>query len=123
MGCIVSISDLTAQFLTSRVNGHLQIDWRRTAALCVFGTFYYGLIARKIYFVDESFFGPGRALLKATVDCSVHTPFLLIPCFYTITGAVKGQSLEEMRVQLRDEWWTASTASIAYWLPMMWLNF
>jgi len=122
-GSILTISDLTAQFVSSRFTDNYRFDLRRTFALCAFGTFYYGLIARKLYFVYESVFGPGRAVLKASVDCSIHTPFLLLPCFYAITGTFKGQTPIEIYEQFKKEWWTSSTASIAYWYPMMWINF
>ena len=122
-GFILTISDGTAQYLSSQFIENYKFDWRRTLALCTFGTFYYGLIARKIYFIYELTLGPGRPILKAFIDCSIHTPFLLLPCFYFMTGIIKGQSVNGIALQLKDEWYTCSTASLAYWVPMMWFNF
>ena len=122
-GSILTISDMTAQLVSSRFIDNYRFDLQRTFALGLFGTFYYGLIARKLYFIYESVFGPGRAMLKASIDCAAHTPFLLLPCFYAITGTVKGQSPMEIYEQFKAEWWTSSTASIAYWYPMMFINF
>ena len=122
-GSILSISDFTAQTVSSRFIDNYRFDTQRTLALCLFGTFYYGLVMRKLYFVYETAFGPGRPLFKAMIDCTVHTPFLLLPCFYAMTGAVKGQRPMEIYEQFKAEWWTSSTASIAYWLPVMLFNF
>ena len=122
-GSILSISDLTAQCISSCFIENYKIDLQRTLAMGVFGTFYYGLIARKLYFVYESVFGPGRVVTKAVIDCCVHTPFVLLPCFYAITGTVKGQSPTQVYEQFKSEWWTSSTASVAYWYPMMMFNF
>lgn len=122
-GSILTVSDLTAQWLTSKFTANYKFDFRRTLALGTFGVFYYGLIARGLYSIYERAIGPGRPLLKTMVDCGVHTPFLLIPCFYFSTGFIKGQTFSEITSQLKQEWWTSSTASLAYWLPMMWFNF
>jgi len=120
---ILTISDVTAQWISSWFTEHYRFDGQRTLALCLFGTFYYGLAMRKIYFVYESVLGPGRPVFKAVVDCAVHTPFVLLPSFYVTTGLVKGQRPLEIYEQFKREWWTSSTASVAYWLPMMVFNF
>eukprot|EP01084_Bolivina_argentea_P174009 301421_1 len=122
-GSILTISDFTAQKISSRFIDNYVYDYRRTIALGVFGTFYYGLIARSIYFVYERFIGPGRPVIKSMIDCCVHTPFLLIPCFYYITGTIKGQKLSEINTQLKSEWFVSSTGSVLYWIPIMWFNF
>ena len=122
-GSILTLSDLTAQCVSSRFIDDYRFDLRRTLALCTFGTFYYGLVCRKLYFVYGSLFGPGRAMLKASIECGVHTPFLFIPCFYGITGTIKGQRPTDIYEQLKTEWWTSAPATMAYWYPMMWINF
>ncbi len=40
-----------------------------------------------------------------------------------MTGAIKGQSPNEIMSQLRKEWLTASLGSVVYWIPVMALNF
>mmetsp|Transcript_12094 Transcript_12094/g.23293 ORF Transcript_12094/g.23293 Transcript_12094/m.23293 type:complete len:101 (-) Transcript_12094:187-489(-) len=52
------------------------------------------------------------------IDCYLHTPFLLIPSFYALTGSIKGQTPKEWGRQLRDEWMTASFGSVLYWTPV-----
>eukprot|EP00483_Globobulimina_turgida_P011601 UN11623 len=121
-GSILTISDCTAQLITSKFRDNYKFDWRRTLALCTFGTFYYGLIARKIYFVYELLLGPSKPILKAFIDCAIH-PIIFIPFFYFITGTVKGQTPKQITLQLNNEWYTCYTAFFAYWLPMMWFNF
>lgn len=122
-GSILTLSDMTAQYLSSNFVKNYKYDFRRTVALGLFGTFYYGLVARKIYFVYELVLGPNKPMLKALIDCGLHSPFILLPCFYFMTGLIKGQSVNSITTQLSEEWWTSSTATFAYWLPMMWVNF
>ena len=52
-----------------------------------------------------------------------HSPLLLVPSFYLITGHVKGQSLSATLAQLRDEWLTASFGTAVIWTPVCVLNF
>ena len=62
-------------------------------------------------------------MCKTFVDVYLHTPFLLLPSFYIITGASKGQSLGESLDLLRREWFTASFGSCLFWTPVCALNF
>ena len=71
----------------------------------------------------DKLLGPGKAILKANIDCAVHTPFLLIPTFYFVTGTIKGQKVNEVAIQLRNEWFNASFYSWLYWTPLMYINF
>ena len=63
------------------------------------------------------------AALKVGLDVYVHSPLLLVPSFYMITGTVKGQSLWHSLEQLRSEWLTASFGTAVFWTPLCFLNF
>ena len=36
--------------------------------------------------------GPRMPMVTMFVDVFIHTPIVLIPCFYYLTGAIKGES-------------------------------
>lgn len=122
-GTLLSVSDLTAQFVTSRFVENYTFDLQRSFALCMFGTFYHGIVSRKIYFIYEYLWGPGRPFLKTFVDCGIHTGFSVIPCFYMMTGLLKGQSANQIYDQFQREWITSWTATSVYWTPLMFINF
>ena len=53
----------------------------------------------------------------------LHGTLLLVPSFYAITGAVKGQTAEQTATQLRKEFFHASFGTCAFWTPACFLNF
>jgi len=98
-------------------------NMRRCAALMAFGLIYYGGPLKFIYLGFDRWLGPKRAMLKASLDVLVHTPFLAIPAYFIITGTVKGQTPGEIQAQMREEWFDASTGSMIFWLPVCMINF
>jgi hypothetical protein len=75
------------------------------------------------YLRYDRYIGPGRPLFTTFVDVCVHTPFFLLPCFYLLTGTIKGQSLSTTANQFQNEWLEASTGSILFWFPAQYLCF
>jgi len=122
-GGVLTFSDLTAQCLSSRFVDNYTFDTRRTFALWIFGTFYYGIIGRSIYTVYEVMFGPKRAWAKAFMDIGPHTWMVLIPSFYFITGYAKGYDTAHITQQLRKEYLVSSSGTALYWLPVMYVSF
>lgn len=95
-------------------------DKRRTLGMTTFGLFYYGFPCKLLYMSYERVLGPGVPIVKAVFDSCVHTPFVLIPSFYFVTCTVKGQESHGPKgwiQQLEREWYVASTASAAFWVP------
>ena len=118
-------ADLVVQaVLQSDPNG---VDWQHTASLAIFGGWHYGGPAKFLYLWYDRFFGVApnfrTAVMKMGFDVYVHGTFLLVPSFYLITGAIKGQTLQQIWSQLRQEWFTASFGSALYWTPLCVLNF
>jgi hypothetical protein len=113
-GGILASADITAQWIT----GVEKWDSDRTLSLTAFGLIYYGGPCKWLYLRYDQFIGPGRPMLTMFVDVYLHTPFMLIPSFYLITGTLKGQSLSLTASQLRNEWLEASFGSALYWTPM-----
>jgi len=71
----------------------------------------------------DKILGHGRWFSKMFIDVYIHTPFVLIPSFYGITGSIKGQSVDKWSSQLRNEWLVASFGSVLYWTPMQCVAF
>mmetsp|Transcript_32355 Transcript_32355/g.78552 ORF Transcript_32355/g.78552 Transcript_32355/m.78552 type:complete len:193 (+) Transcript_32355:213-791(+) len=111
----------------ARADKRSGIDWARTAGLAVFGAWHYGGPAKFIYLWYDRVFGKALTLrtaaYKTAIDVYVHSPFLLLPSFYLITGAVKGQSLSKSVEQLRREWYQAAFGTALFWTPVCWGNF
>ena len=82
------VADLTAQKMTG-VDGQ-PMDRTRTLALGTFGVFYYGFPAKALYLMYDRVLGPRMPMMTMLVDVFIHTPIILIPCFYYLTGAIKG---------------------------------
>ena len=119
---ILSLADVTCQRLEQR-SSTFRWQTRRTFALTCFGLFYYGGPCKFLYLRYDRWFpltlGATRTALRKTfVDVCLHTPFLLLPSFYLITGTVKGQRLEESLGTLRSQWLEAATGSVLFWLPV-----
>ena len=126
-GSILCLADLTCQSLLERNATSKQFDARRTAALALFGMWHYGVPAKSLYLLYDHLLGVDgtlrTAMLKVLLDEYVHTPLLLIPSFYLITGLVRGRTLTEIRRQLRREWFIASFGSALFWTPLQLVNF
>jgi len=116
---ILSTADIAAQ----RTVGIEKWDWKRTLSLGVFGLLYYGFPLKAIYLGYDKVLGQNQHMTKMFIDVYLHTPFLLIPCFYGITGTVKGEGIRSWTSQLREEWLEASFGSILYWTPIQVLCF
>ncbi len=71
----------------------------------------------------DRFIGPGRPVFTMCIDVFLHTPFVLLPCFYGWTGAVKGQDTSTTIEQFQKEWLEASTGSVLFWAPTMYAGF
>jgi len=125
-GGIITVADLTCQSTVQWDAAH-GIDWQRTTGLALFATWHYGVPAKYLYLMYDRVLGTGptlrTALSKMLVDVYVHSPFLLVPSFYLITGTCKGQSLAESTDQLRREWFTASFGTALFWTPLCTINF
>jgi len=121
---ILTCSDLTCQAVERLISGQQPKpawDWRRTLSLAVFGCLYYGGPMKFIYLTyDRLTLGPGK---KTIIDVCLHTPFLLIPSYYMMTGPIKGFTLNDSFMNLQAQWFESSTGSVAFWLPMAALNF
>ena len=123
---VIGTADIACQTLFQRKEGG-GLDWRRTLGLTIFGGWHYGGPAKLFYLSYDKIFGVAPhlrvAAMKMVVDVYGHTPFILIPSFYIITGAFKGQTLEQSVAQLRVEWWEASFGSALFWTPICLANF
>lgn len=123
---VVCSADLTCQLAFQR-SADGSIDWPRTIGLTVFAAWHYGGPAKFLYLTYDRLLGTAPhmqvAVKKMLCDVYVHTPFLLIPSFYAITGAFKGQSLTGSVAQLKAEWFEASFGSALFWTPICAFNF
>jgi len=123
---VICSADITCQTLFQRSDDGRH-DWNRTVGLTVFGGWHYGGPAKFLYLTYDRVFGTAPlarvAACKVLCDVYVHTPFLLIPSFYAITGQFKGQTLAESLAQCRREWFEASFGSALFWTPLCFMNF
>lgn len=122
-GTILTISDCAAQYFSSWGVYGYKHDWRRTFALCMFGTFYYGTVARAIYAYYEWYFGVQQVLQKTIIDCCIHGPLIVVPCFYFMTGVIKGESLTDIHQQFKREFMVTAVGTLLYWIPVMFISF
>jgi hypothetical protein len=113
----------TADYCAQKITGIEVWDRERTLALSAYGFLYYGGPMKFFYLRYDRHIGPGRPLVTAFVDVCIHTPFFLLPCFYTLTGTIKGQSLSTTFNQFQNEWLEASFGSIIFWFPAQYLCF
>lgn len=118
-------ADLTCQALLQR--DPKGVDWQRTKGLCVFAGWHYGGPAKYLYLSYDRFVGVApdlrTAAIKMALDVYVHSPFLLVPSFYIITGLAKDQTLRQSLDQLRAEWFDASFGTAVFWTPLCLFNF
>ena len=93
-----------------------------TAALTLFGTWHYGVPAKTLYMLYDHFLGTAPTLMnsiyKMLIDVYLHGPLLVIPSFYLITFAMRGQPLRSTMTQLKKEWWEAAFGSVLFWTPI-----
>jgi len=71
---------------------------------------------KALYLMYDRAFGTSPTLrtaaLKMAADVYVHSPLLLVPSFYAITGAAKGQTPAQIAEQVaRVRWWWLGDAS------------
>ena len=121
---VVASADLTCQTLLQP--SCTELDRKRTLGLTCFAAWHYGGPAKFLYLTfDRVFCGPElrRAALSVAVDVYAHTPFLLLPSFYVITGYFKDLTLKESVEQLRAEWWVAAFGGVLFWTPVCFFNF
>eukprot|EP01083_Nonionella_stella_P053456 141416_1 len=124
-GCILTFSDYVAQSMSAIYSDGYSYDGRRTLALGSFGFFYYGFVSRTIFWLYDVCLGAGaqRVLAKTLIECIGHTYTLFIPSYYFITGIIKGNTILQIKQQLRHEYFASSSATMCYWMPLMWFNF
>lgn len=120
-------ADVFAQCLTTRdEKGRFKWDKRRTLSMMAFGSVWYGGPVKALYLGYARFIGEGTmraALTTAATDCSLHTPFLLLPAFYFSTGLLQGMSINQIKEKMQKEWFAASTGMVSFWLPVCTANF
>mmetsp|Transcript_29666 Transcript_29666/g.84871 ORF Transcript_29666/g.84871 Transcript_29666/m.84871 type:complete len:235 (+) Transcript_29666:70-774(+) len=121
-GSVLFTADVTCQTL-SRGEGEAH-DWRRTAALTIWGTWHYGIPQKFWYMQLERHFGTGQAVKKMFFDVYVNTPFHLVPSFYFGTGLIRGEkTVKEIAEQLQREWLEVNFKTALFWTPLVTLNF
>lgn len=133
IAAVTSMSILTAADLTSQCLEALFSDnwkearwnWRRTLSLSAFGLLYYGGPCKLLYLRYDQVFRSsfGGNVKKTMFDTLIHTPFLLVPSFYAITGPIKGLTIKESFDKFQNQWCEASTGSIMFWGPTCLFNF
>lgn len=123
---IIGAADLSCQSILQRDNAR-GTDWVRTLGVTVFAAWHYGVPTRMLYFWYDRFFGVApllsTAFKKMFVDVYIHSPLLLIPSYYVITGTIKGETTDQIARQLRAGWFTASFGTALYWTPLCMINF
>lgn len=107
---------LSADFVAQSLNDR-PYNLQRTFSLTVFGAVYYGFPCKLLYMTYDRFLGAGNGVAKMVCDVYLHTPLMLVPSFYCITGALKGQGPTQIWSQLKAEWFEASLGSICFWTP------
>lgn len=126
-GAMCSGADVFAQCLTTKdEKGRFKWDIRRTLSMMAFGSVWYGGPVKALYLGYARFIGEGTiraALTTAATDCSLHTPFLLLPAFYFSTGLLQGMSINQVKDKMQTEWFAASTTMVGFWLPVCTANF
>lgn len=126
---VMSSADATCQMVVQQEEGHQKkaYDLQRTLALGLFGFGYYGGPCKSLYLLMDRWIGTAATIrnmaMKTFFDVYVHTPFILVPCYYATTNAFKGISFRDTRKQLRQEWATASFCSAVFWTPAQMINF
>eukprot|EP00746_Dinoflagellata_sp_MGD_P150373 gnl/MRDRNA2_/MRDRNA2_82269_c0_seq2.p1 gnl/MRDRNA2_/MRDRNA2_82269_c0~~gnl/MRDRNA2_/MRDRNA2_82269_c0_seq2.p1 ORF type:complete len:224 (-),score=29.34 gnl/MRDRNA2_/MRDRNA2_82269_c0_seq2:502-1173(-) len=122
-GFLVS-GDILAQRFTAP---HDPWDSRRTLSMATWGLVWYGGPQQFLWIrLYPSLIGRGTSMQAAATsvaDCVVNQLFAYVPCFYMLTGAVKGQTPRESLELLRKEYLSACLGQAGFWLPVQYLNF
>jgi len=113
-----------------KVENAESIDWRRLAAMTVFGGSYTGFAVTYIY-GSYKFFLPAaaksssarQAVGSTMLDNLIHCPLVYTPTFYISTGMMQGQSYEEAKQELVSRYWETTTACWFFWFPATAGNF
>ena len=116
--CIVSASDVTAQ----KLEGNEEIDYRRLAALAMYGGIYSGAAHKVLYAglekaVPVAWSKTSRTLAQIGLSQFIHTPLIQLPVFYTWTGMARGYDSNKIKQLLRDTYETTLFRNYVFWLP------
>ncbi|KAJ8612652.1 hypothetical protein CTAYLR_002100 [Chrysophaeum taylorii] len=109
-GGILCSADVAAQSLNDAW------DPQRTLSLTVFGIVYYGGPCKFLYLAYDKYIT--NSVAKMVADVYVHSPLMLIPSFYAITGALKGETTAQIWIHLKTEWREAVLGTALYWTPI-----
>eukprot|EP00300_Choanocystis_sp_HF-7_P010022 c16748_g1_i1.p1 GENE.c16748_g1_i1~~c16748_g1_i1.p1 ORF type:complete len:210 (+),score=35.41 c16748_g1_i1:30-632(+) len=121
-GTIIGTGDVISQTLLAPKDAQDDFDWLRLLSAAGFGMFYYSGPLRIVYKLYDRVI-PTRPVLKTLIDCCVHTPFGVIPCYYYFTGAIRGQSIRESTEKLKRDFFSVGFGSMGFWLPVMFFTF
>jgi hypothetical protein len=119
------VGDIMAQSLTAPPEA--EWDVRRSIAMASWGLLWYG--GPQQYFWVRLYprvIGRGTpklALTTAFADSVVNQMVAYVPCFYMLTGIIKGQTLAESFEQLKREYWSACLGQASFWAPLQYMNF
>jgi len=126
-GVMCTGADVFAQYVTAKFTDKPFLwDKRRTLGMGVFGMVWYGGPMKALYLMYDRVIGVGslkQAALTACIDIFGHTWFFLVPCFYFITGIIRGKTPDAIQKQLKEEWWGGCKGMAAFWLPTCTVNF
>ena len=78
----------------------------------VLNHYWLGWLARR--YADPT---AASALWKMAWQHGVLNPFVYVPLFFGLTGAVRGRAAGEIAAQLRDEWGRTLVAVWSFWVP------
>lgn len=102
-------------------------DWRRSLSMLTWGLVWYGgpqqFFWTRLY---PRLIGQGtanQAAMKVVADVVVNPLFAYIPCFYLLTGLVKGYSVDQSLDFLKKEYVEACFGMSAFWAPVQFANF
>ena len=115
--CIVSASDITAQNLEGN-----EFDYRRLAALAMYGGVYSGAAHKVLYAgleraVPIAWSKTSRTLSQIGLSQFIHTPLIQLPVFYAWTGTARGYDSAKIKKLLRDTYETTLFRNYLFWLP------
>ena len=114
------LGDQSAQTLTG------DQDVRRTVAMTSFSAIYMGLVYPLLVFpwmdrvITQKRMRMGAAgvlTAKVLFENLVQTPLVYFPAFYLFTGAVRGNSMEEISDRARASFIPNNVVNCAMWIP------
>jgi hypothetical protein len=118
------VGDVAAQRLTKPDD-----DWdsRRSLAMVAWGLMWYGgpqqYLWTRLY---PRLIGRGttmQASLTAFTDALAGQLIWYVPCFYMVTGLLKGQTVRESEQILANEYLNTVFGQAGFWLPVQYINF